>query len=658
MVRRLGRLLAGALVGAGVVVLASTPAVAATRSPSSSPSSSSPPTAVATLPSSLGAPVASPLPPVVGRRGPPGARRAGMGTSPVAWDHGKHGGRTRNGLESTNWSGLVAEGEGFPGGVTEPVAAVDGDWQVPTVATSQAEEYSGTWIGIDGVSSDSLIQAGTLEESGGGSTSYSAWYELLPAGAVTLDEPVAPGDDIEASIQRQGVTSDTWTIAMADLAGGSTRWETSFDVPYSSPGDSAEWIEEAPTVNGVQSTLADFGTLQFTDLGLESFNAATSYPLVPVSMADGAGVVISYPGPYDEATDSFPVTYGTPAPDVESVSPSQGGTSGGTSVTIDGDYLTGASSVSFGGTPVPFSYDPDNSVTAVSPPAPAGTVDVTVVTPGGSGTGLFTYVAPAPSRPAPSSGYDLVGRDGGVFVFGSGSGFYGSLPGIHVHVSNIVGMVATNDDRGYFLVGSDGGVFAFGDAPFMGSLPGERVHIDDVVGIIPTADDRGYFLVGADGGVFTFGDAHFLGSLPGRGIHTDDIIGIAANANDTGYWVIAANGQVYCFGSAANFGSYLGSASPVSAIAATPDGGGYRVVAQNGSVFSFGDARFFGSLPGIHVDPTHPVIGVVPIADGGGYWLIGADGGIFAFGDAPFVGSLPGLHVSVTDIVGAVPTRP
>jgi len=264
---------------------------------------------------------------------------------------------------------------------------------------------------------------------------------------------------------------------------------------------------------------------------------------------------------------------------------------------------------------------------------------------------------PFPHIPA-SSGYDLVGQDGGVFVFPTHQpgGFYGSLPGLGISVNDIVGMVPSPDDRGYFLVGQDGGVFAFGDAPFVGSLPGLGYHLHNIVGIVPTRDNRGYFLVGQDGGVFAFGDAPFLGSLPGAGVHIDNVIGIATSPSDQGYWLVTSNGTVYAFGNAIPFGSVSGSASPVSGITSTPDGGGYWIVTQNGSVFTFGDARFFGSLPGDGVAPAHPVIGLVPTAGDRGYWLIGADGGVFAFGDAPFVGSLPGLGIDITDVVGAVPT--
>lgn len=267
---------------------------------------------------------------------------------------------------------------------------------------------------------------------------------------------------------------------------------------------------------------------------------------------------------------------------------------------------------------------------------------------------LDTFAAPAPS------GYDMVGSDGGVFVFnalGHTGGFYGSLPGLGVHVNDIVGMTPTSGDGGYYLVGSDGGVFAFGNAPYLGSLPGIDVTpTQPIVGIVPTGTGGGYFLVGRDGGVFTFGNAPFLGSLPGIGVGIDDVVGIAATPSGDGYWVIAATGAVYAFGAAGRFGSATGSASPVTSIAGTPDGTGYWVATRDGGVQAFGDVTSFGSLPTLGVTPALPVVDIVRTSNTGGYWLVGADGGLFAFGDAGYSGSLPGLGVHVDDIVGAVPT--
>jgi chitodextrinase len=274
-------------------------------------------------------------------------------------------------------------------------------------------------------------------------------------------------------------------------------------------------------------------------------------------------------------------------------------------------------------------------------------------------TTTATVPPPPPPPPPASSGYDLVGSDGGVFVLPTGNpgGFYGSLPGLGVHVNDIVGMVPTANDQGYFLVGADGGVFSFGNAPFLGSLPGLGVTpAQPITGIVPTGTDGGYFLVGRDGGVYAFGNAPFLGSLPGDGVHANNIVGIAATPSGNGYWVVAATGTVYAFGAARQLGSATGTTSPVSAIAGTPTGGGYWIVTENGSVDAFGNATYFGSLPALGVSPAKPVIGVVHTTGTGGYWLIGSDGGIFAFGNAGFVGSLPGLGVNVSDIVGAVPT--
>jgi hypothetical protein len=266
------------------------------------------------------------------------------------------------------------------------------------------------------------------------------------------------------------------------------------------------------------------------------------------------------------------------------------------------------------------------------------------------------------SLPTSFSGYDLVGADGGVFVFpttGPGSAYYGSLPGLGVvPAAPVVGMVATLSDHGYFLVGADGGVYAFGNAPYLGSLPGLGVRpARPITGIVAADGDHGYFLVGADGGVYAFGTVPFLGSLPGEHISVGNVIGIAATPSGNGYWLITATGTVYGFGAAQVLGTATGLGSPVSAIAGTPTGGGYWVTARNGAVRAFGAAADHGTLPALHVSPALPVVGIVRTADTSGYWLFAQDGGIFAF-NAPYEGALPGLTppVRVHDVVGAVPT--
>ena len=146
---------------------------------------------------------------------------------------------------------------------------------------------------------------------------------------------------------------------------------------------------------------------------------------------------------------------------------------------------------------------------------------------------------------APPQAYDLVGSDGGVFVFPKGSsGFFGSLPGLKVSVNDVVGIVPTNDYTGYDLVGSDGGVFVFPTGQpkgFYGSLPGLKVSVNNVVGIVPTNHGTGYDLVGSDGGVFVFPTGQstgFFGSLPGDKVSVNNIVGIVAAPGGTGYFLV------------------------------------------------------------------------------------------------------------------------
>ena len=200
-----------------------------------------------------------------------------------------------------------------------------------------------------------------------------------------------------------------------------------------------------------------------------------------------------------------------------------------------------------------FTVNSATQISAVAPAGAAGIVDVTVTTPNGTSAVVagdkYTYSA--------TGGYWMVGSDGGVFAFGT-AGFKGSLPGLGVHVSNIVGVVPTSDHGGYWMVGKDGGVFAFGDAGFVGSLPGLGVKVSNVVGVVPTSTGKGYWMVGSDGGVFAFGDAGFVGSLPGLGVKVSNIVGVVPTSTGKGYWMVGSDGGVFAFGDAGFVGSLPG----------------------------------------------------------------------------------------------------
>jgi hypothetical protein len=98
---------------------------------------------------------------------------------------------------------------------------------------------------------------------------------------------------------------------------------------------------------------------------------------------------------------------------------------GGTTVVLTGTALTGATAVSFGGTPATsFTVNSASQITAVAPAGAAGTVQVTVSTAGGTSNGVaYTYVAvPALTSVVPNSGPVT----GNTVVVLTGSGLTGA----------------------------------------------------------------------------------------------------------------------------------------------------------------------------------------------------------------------------------------
>jgi Flp pilus assembly protein TadD len=95
-------------------------------------------------------------------------------------------------------------------------------------------------------------------------------------------------------------------------------------------------------------------------------------------------------------------------PSVASITPSSGGTAGGTSVTITGSNLSGATGVTFANVAAAtVSVQSATSIIATAPSHAPGVVDVVVTTPGGTARAgaAFAYVeppAPSPQQPRPS----------------------------------------------------------------------------------------------------------------------------------------------------------------------------------------------------------------------------------------------------------------
>lgn len=163
----------------------------------------------------------------------------------------------------SNWAGYIVATATDLHSAEPNVTEVSASWTVPTVQPAPQDLYSAVWIGIGGEFDSTLIQCGTRQDSVGGQTTYSAWYELLPGNSVRIRQiSISPGDQMQATIKLADVTSDSWFLNITDVTTGRSFQNT---FTYASSQLSAEWILERPNVNNVLSSLADFDKVTFTN---------------------------------------------------------------------------------------------------------------------------------------------------------------------------------------------------------------------------------------------------------------------------------------------------------------------------------------------------------------------------------------------------------
>jgi hypothetical protein len=159
-----------------------------------------------------------------------------------------------NRADSQNWSGYAATAGGY--------TAVSATWTIPDLVASSPPGTDAAWVGIGGVHSGDLIQAGTLRTVlGRGNARQEAWVELLPHGPVTVPLTVSPGDAIQVSISQQG--PESWLVVITNATSGRSYQATQH---YASSLSSVEWVAEAPSSGrGRSLPLDDFGTVRFKD---------------------------------------------------------------------------------------------------------------------------------------------------------------------------------------------------------------------------------------------------------------------------------------------------------------------------------------------------------------------------------------------------------
>jgi hypothetical protein len=179
---------------------------------------------------------------------------------------------------SHNWAGYAAPAGTYTG--------VTGSWIVPqSSSTNGTISADAAWIGIGGLSTKDLIQAGTQAVFTNGRPAYQAWVETLPDAQRILPLAIAPGDLVTITLEER--KPNVWHLTFANRTTGKT-YEA--DIPYVSSRSSAEWVVERPLAqlsdgSTTYLALSNFGSLQIfgaatlKDGSLVSLSAAGAEPL-------------------------------------------------------------------------------------------------------------------------------------------------------------------------------------------------------------------------------------------------------------------------------------------------------------------------------------------------------------------------------------------
>ncbi len=205
-------------------------------------------------------------------------------------------------VQSGNWSGYADTGSGF--------SKVTGSWKEPSATCSgSTTSLAAFWVGIDGYSSDSVEQDGTLIECYLGTAYQFSWWEMYPTNDIqVVGESVAAGDSISASVVRSG---SSYTLKVTD----STHTANSFTTTQTCSGcanSSAEWIAEAPSGSSGPYPLTHFSTWSETSSTVTAGSKSgviSSFTDDEITMVDSSGNVEAQPGALNGSGNAFSVTW-------------------------------------------------------------------------------------------------------------------------------------------------------------------------------------------------------------------------------------------------------------------------------------------------------------------------------------------------------------
>ncbi|WP_329538720.1 IPT/TIG domain-containing protein [Streptomyces sp. NBC_01358] len=232
----------------------------------------------------------------------------------------------------------------------------------------------------------------------GGTSVVLTGTGLTGTTAVTFGSTPATSYTVNSATQITAVTpAGTSVVAVTATTVGGTSGPVFFYY-INAPSLLSVSPAAGPATGGTTVILTGAGLTGTTAVTFGS-TPATSYTVnsaTQITAATPAGtgsVVCTVAGP-GGTSNSVVYTY-LAAPALTALSPAQGPTDAGASVTLTGTGLTTAFAVRFGTAPAAFTVVSDTTAIAIAPAGPAGSVLVSVTTSGGTSNSLaYQRVAP------------------------------------------------------------------------------------------------------------------------------------------------------------------------------------------------------------------------------------------------------------------------
>jgi len=199
-------------------------------------------------------------------------------------------------VTSSNWAGYAAHSTTY--------TSVTSTWREPGASCGSSTTYAAFWTGLDGYSSSSVEQTGTLVECSGGVARQMSWYEMYPANPVYFSNTLTAGDTIVSRVT--ATSSGVFTLYLADTSRG---WSHTVTKSNSSLArSSAEVIAEAPSSLFGVLPLANFGTVTFNTSEVNGGTLAASGP-TSITMVTSTGTVKASVSAISSSGTSFSATW-------------------------------------------------------------------------------------------------------------------------------------------------------------------------------------------------------------------------------------------------------------------------------------------------------------------------------------------------------------